>query len=102
KVGIKAAINGTPTICLDETNVGNYATTSLPGQTIQWTVSGGGISGLDNQPDVNVIWTSLPGTVTLTVTDTLGCTDTEVFTVIDSCNTQVPCNCEFTPNFTYK
>ncbi len=36
-------------------------------------LSGGIINGLNNQSDVTVKWTSLPGIVTLTITNTTGC-----------------------------
>ncbi len=99
QVGASSAISGSPTICLATNSTGNYASNLQAGQTALWSVSGGGISGLNNQPDVNVIWTSLPGTVTLTVTDVnTGCTSTSTFVVTEVCNT---CTCNLNPAFNY-
>lgn len=99
QIGTSSTILGSPTICPATNTTGNYITNLLPGQTAQWSVSGGGIAGLDNQPDVNVVWTTLPGTVTLTVTDIMtGCTSTSSFVVTEYCDT---CNCTLNPDFNF-
>lgn len=101
EIGVDASIGGSEFICLSSNSTGNYASNLQPGQSIIWSVNGGGIAGLNNQPDVNVSWTSLPGTVTATITDNAtGCTATNTITVIDSCS-QIVCPCDLTPNFTY-
>ncbi len=53
------------------------------GQTAHWTISGGtGIIGsLDNQSEVIINWTSLPGTISLTVTNSNGCSKTVTKTI---------------------
>ena len=100
QIGLDAEIYGANTICLATNNVSNFASNLQPGQTAQWTVSGGGISGLNNQPDVNVVWTSLPGTVTLTITDpATGCVSVETITVIENCGQNCPC--DLSPVFKY-
>lgn len=99
QIGTSSAITGASTICLSSNATGNYATNLQPGQTAHWTISGGGISGLDNQSDVTVIWTTLPGTVTLTVTDlATGCTSTSTKVITEYCSS---CNCTLNPSFTY-
>jgi PKD repeat protein len=98
-IGTSSAISGSPTICLENNPTGNYATNLQPGQVAQWSVSGGGISGLDNQPDVNVVWTTLPGTVTLTVTDPeTTCSSTTTFVVTEYCET---CTCTLDPSLNF-
>ncbi|WP_343748911.1 PKD domain-containing protein [Fluviicola sp.] len=100
QIGTSSTISGSPTICLSSNHTGNYATNLQPGQTASWSVSGGGIAGLNNQPDVMVIWTSLPGTVTLTVTDpATGCSSTSTFVVTESCDSCTSCAVD--PSFTY-
>ncbi len=100
QVGASSAISGSSTICLATNPMGNYASNLQAGQTALWSVSGGGIAGLNNQPNVDVIWTSLPGTVTLTVTDNVtGCTSTSTFVVTEFCGNS--CTCTLSPSFNY-
>lgn len=97
QIGTSSTISGSPTICLSTNATGNYATNLQAGQTALWSVSGGGIAGLNNQSDVMVAWTSLPGTVTLTVTDnTTGCTSTSTFVVTEYC-----CTCDLDPTMIF-
>lgn len=97
QIGLVATINGAATMCLSTNAMGNYATNLLPGQTAAWSVSGGGIAGLNNQSDVMVIWTSLPGTVTVTITDPVtGCTATQSVVITEECG---GCDCVIAPSF---
>ena len=65
-------ITGNDTVCLNSTSAYNAA--SVAGQTYQWTVVGGSILGLVNQPGINVRWnTRGNGHVTLIVTNGQGC-----------------------------
>lgn len=65
----------------------NYSVNSQPGLTYNWTVTGGAISGISSGVNVDVVWTTLPGTVQLTVTDpATGCVMTNSQTVIQNCN----------------
>jgi PKD repeat protein len=99
QIGVSSIITGSSTICLTNSSAGNYATNLQPGQTAQWSVSGGGILGLNNQPDVTIIWTSLPGTVTLTVTDiNTGCTSTSSKVITEYCPS---CFCTLDPSVVY-
>jgi PKD repeat protein len=98
-VGISPAITGSLTICPQVGMMGNYSATIPQGYTVQWTASGGTVSGLSNQSSVLVNWTSLPGTVTLTLTDNVtGCVSTRTVTVIQSC--APACSCSYQPSFT--
>ena len=99
QIGTSSNIAGSPTICFANSATGNYVTNLQPGQTAQWTITGGGIAGLDNQSDVTVIWTTLPGTVSLTVTDnTTGCTSSSSMTITEFCDT---CDCTLDPDFDF-
>ena len=94
-VGINSAIAGPTQVCLDNTNVFNYsAVVSGSGLIYNWSASGGtiGINGNDN---VDVSWSTLPGTLTLTVTDPVtGCTSTSTITVTEDCEP-----CDVNPNY---
>lgn len=88
EIGTQSTIQGAPSICINTNALGNYSTNLQPGQTAIWTINGGGITGLDNQSDVFITWLTLPGTVTVTVTDTTtGCESTSTFNVIEDCST---------------
>jgi hypothetical protein len=55
--------------------------------TYNWTVTGGAIPGISNGVSVDVVWSNLPGTVQLTVTDpSTGCSTTQTLTVIQNCS----------------
>ena len=99
QIGTSSNIAGSPNICFDNSATGNYVTNLLPGQTAQWTITGGGIAGPDNQSDVTVIWTTLPGTVALTVTDNItGCASSSSLTITEYCDT---CDCTLDPDFDF-
>ncbi len=95
-VGISSSIAGPTTVCLNDANVFNYsASTTGSGLTYNWSATGGTI-GLNGNDNVDVTWTSLPGTLTLTVTDpATGCTSTSTINVIEDCSG----GCDITPNF---
>jgi|GEM_PF-806052 len=100
QIGLDAEIYGANTVCPSTNNLSNFSSNLQPGQTAVWTVTGGGIAGLNNQSNVDVIWTSLPGTVTLTITDpATGCVSVETITVIENCGQACPC--ELNPAFKF-
>ncbi|NMH27225.1 PKD domain-containing protein [Flavobacterium silvaticum] len=76
----------------------NNSVVLLAGQTASWAITGGAgtISGASNQSDVTVAWTTLPGTLTLTVQDASGCTVTATRTITSVCQ----CDCLSTIYFT--
>ena len=72
-------ILGSTTVCASEANITtNNSVVLLPGQTALWNISAGNgiISGLNNQSEVTINWATLPGTITLTITNQAGCTST--------------------------
>lgn len=92
-IGISAAaanIAGPQTVCTKSTaRIHNYSAGSQqPDLTYQWTVTGGTISGPFGGDNIDVAWTTLPGTVKLTVTDPkTGCTRATTVTVTENCTT---------------
>ncbi|MDT8430761.1 MAG: HYR domain-containing protein, partial [Bacteroidales bacterium] len=65
-------INGESTVCTPATTT--YTTSSLPGKTYEWDVTGGTIPGANGASEVNVDWTGTgTGTVSLVVTSASGC-----------------------------
>ena len=88
-IGFDAVLSGPSTVCPanSQTGIFNYSTNASPGLTYNWSVSGGTISGFNNNDNVDVNWTSLPGSVTLTVTQSsTGCVVTETLTVTEFCD----------------
>ncbi|NUY81546.1 PKD domain-containing protein [Flavobacterium sp. MAH-1] len=71
-------IDGSATACTTIDNHTYNSVNLLDGQTAQWSITGGGgtIIGQSNQSAVEIAWTSLPGTISLTVTNSAGCTST--------------------------
>lgn len=82
-----AAIEGDYTACLpgDATTMHSIALNT--GDSVNWTVSGGSVVGPNGQSGVSVLWTSLPGTLTATVTNASGCVDTSTKTILPCVNT---------------
>lgn len=72
---IAPIISGSTTACVSNAKQTYHSTQISQGQTVKWSiVSGSGsMTTLSTQPDVIINWTSLPGTVRLTVTDVTGC-----------------------------
>lgn len=95
---INPVILGSTTACLEGTQTTNHSVALAVGQNASWSVSGGVINGLNNQSDVTVKWTSLPGTVTLTITNTTGCSTTVTKTITSDCNNQATCDTNLTFN----
>ncbi len=102
EIGASPEIAGSLTICPDNSMTGNYNADIPNGYSVNWSVSGGTIAGLNNQSSVLVNWTSLPGTVTLTLTDDeTGCTFTRTVEVVEFCEIQLPCYCKLKPIFNW-
>lgn len=83
-----ATIHGPSTICLSASHTPppNYSANVHPGLTYQWSVTGGVISGPSASDNVDVAWSTLPGTLQLTVTDpATGCVVTNTITVTENC-----------------
>lgn len=97
---INPVILGSTTACLATSRVTNNSVVLSPGQKALWSVSGGVISGLNNQSDVTVNWLSLPGTITLTVTNATGCSSTVTKTITSQCGGQPTCDANLTFNNT--
>lgn len=97
---INPMILGSTTACLATSRVTNNSVVLAPGQKALWSVSGGVISGLNNQSDLTVNWSSLPGTITLTVTNATGCSSTVTKTITSQCGGQPTCDANLTFNNT--
>lgn len=98
EVGISPDIEGLLTICLNTNSTGNYSIDLPVGHSVSWTTTGGTVIGLNNQPDVTVEWTTLPGTISATVTNIAnGCTSTSTENITEFCATE--CACDLSPDF---
>lgn len=105
-VGFTAPIiTGSSTICTSASGgskVSNNSIVLLPGQTALWSISSGTgtISGLNNQSDITIIWSSAGGAISVTVTNASGCTRTVVKTIsetsINCTSNTCPDNLSFT------
>ena len=73
-----AVIDGSTTACLTRANekITNNSTFINNGETVIWTITGGTgtINGPNNLSSVNISWSVLPGTITLTKVNASGCT----------------------------
>jgi PKD repeat protein len=81
-------IHGPSTVCLSASSTPppNYSANVHPGLTYQWSATGGVISGPSANNNVDVAWSTLPGTLQLTVTDpATGCVSTNTITVTENC-----------------
>ncbi len=97
---INPVILGSTTACVATAPITNNSVVLAAGQKALWSVSGGVISGLNNQSDVTVNWSSLPGTITLTITNATGCSKTITKTITSQCTTQPTCDVNLTFNST--
>ena len=85
-----SSIDGSTTACLTRPNesITNNSTILNNGETATWTITGGAgsITGaINNQPSVNISWSSLPGTITLTKVSASGCTNVSTRTITSLC-----------------
>ncbi len=91
---ITPTITGSASACLtlSNANTTTNSTTLLSGQTASWAITGGtGTLTGATTTTANVTWTTLPGTLILTITDTAtGCTKSTTRTIASDCN---PCSC---------
>ncbi|TGD57689.1 M43 family zinc metalloprotease [Flavobacterium humi] len=83
------AISGSSTACLTQTNA-NVTSNSVglqAGETGVWSITGGTgtITGPANLESVNVSWSALPGTLSFTMTNAMGCTSTNTKTIAPFC-----------------
>lgn len=94
------SIMGDKGVCLDYCSSNTYSTNLASGEIAEWTVIGGTINGLSNQSYVNIDWNSLPGSVSLTITNTAGCSSTDGIVVKNSTNCDCGCECVSEVSFT--
>lgn len=91
---------GSTTSCTTSEQGGstNNSVALSAGQTALWTITGGAgtISSSSTGSDVTVFWTSLPGTLSLTVTDAAGCSASATRTITSQCS----CDCLAAVSFT--
>lgn len=83
-------IQGNSEACLTGINTTNNFITLDPGFQASWAASGGVISGVSNSNEVTINWSSLPGTVTLTLTSPTGCVKTITKTITANCTNACP------------
>lgn len=94
------SITGPDTVCAFSNGV-NYATLNVPGNTYNWSVTGGTIASGQGSSSINVDWGSAgAGTVAVNESSPLGCDTTEVLnvTILPNPQTQItgPASvCEF-------
>lgn len=78
---------GSTSACLDTIDTTNNSIVLENGYNVVWSITGGnGTMGLNNQSDVTIQWTSLPGTITATVTNSLGCSYQVNKTILSNCS----------------
>ena len=77
------AIQGTSSVCFNGGNATTFNSVALlDGQTVVWTrTSGNGTILQNNQSEVQINWTQLPGTISATITDSAGCVGTVTKTI---------------------
>lgn len=82
-----AAISGSSSACIETSNRTNNSVAITDQQNATWTIIGGSgtVSGLNNQSDVSINWTSLPGIISVTVKDLKGCATTATKNIISNC-----------------
>lgn len=83
-------ILGNTEACVTGNNVTNNFIDMEPGFQASWMATGGVISGVSNTNEVTVNWSSLPGTVTLTLTSPTGCIKTITKTIAANCINPCP------------
>lgn len=99
-----ASVNilGSTSACSTNSNATNNFVVLEEGQRAQWSITSGAgsINGLNNQSNMLVNWTSLPGTISVTVTDVNGCTSTATKTITANCNPTTNCDNDLVLNTT--
>lgn len=86
---VAPVIVGSTSACLTNNSFTNNSTVLSVGQSALWSITGGvgTITGAQNTlTSVNIKWTTLPGQITLTVTDAAGCTSTKTQNIDIFCN----------------
>lgn len=80
-------ISGSTEACVATSPVTNNYTTLQEGDTAIWTITQGTgtFTGPNNLSNFSVNWTSLPGTITLTITNSAGCIKTITQNIASSC-----------------
>jgi PKD repeat protein len=80
---VTPTILGSTGVCTSGVKTTNNSVVLSAGQSALWTISGGtgSISGQNNQSNVTINWSSLPGQITLTVTNAAGCVATATQTI---------------------
>ena len=87
-VGFTPIVSGPTSVCPQDSILYNYSVSGSPaGSTYDWSTSAGGtIVGFNSNSSVDINWTSLPGILTLVVTDpATGCTETLTQTINEFC-----------------
>lgn len=95
-------ISGSTKACVATSPVTNNYTTLQEGDIAVWSITQGTgtFTGPNNLSNFSVNWTSLPGTITLTVTNSAGCVKTISQNITSNCNTQPTCDANLTFNNT--
>jgi PKD repeat protein len=106
EIDYQLSVAGRDSLCVTTSNNSAIYITNLPtsSQTLSWSVTGGSgsITGPTNQQNAFVTWTSLPGTLTVTLTDAdAGCVSTTTYDVYSNCDTSTACPCGFKANYVY-
>ncbi|THD33226.1 M43 family zinc metalloprotease [uncultured Flavobacterium sp.] len=80
-------ISGSTEACVATSPVTNNYTTLQEGDNAIWSITQGTgtFTGPNNLSNFNVNWTSLPGTITLTITNSAGCIKTITQNIASSC-----------------
>ena len=89
-VGFDLSLSGPTVVCLQNTSVYNYSVSGAgsPASSLySWSATGGAVLGLNGQDNIDVNWTSLPGSVTVNVFDlSTSCSETITFSVDENCS----------------
>lgn len=92
-------ITGSSSACIEKANRSNNTVAITEHQNVIWSIieGSGTISGLNNQSDITINWTSLPGKISVTVTDEIsGCSSTSTRIINSDCSNQNSCPTEYT------
>lgn len=102
-VGMATAnILGSTSACSTNSNATNNFVILEDGQKALWSITSGigSINGVNNQSNVLINWSSLPGTISVTVTDANGCSSTVAKTITANCNPTTNCDNDLVLNNT--